>query len=140
MMAEDESFKVTDRRGRPREEADADAARSAITGPSLAGASPMEAETRSVPAGGTERPGPDLQSLFVMLASSALISLGEAADPSTGERRVDLDQAREAIDMLGLLREKTAGNRTDQESRLLEQIMYDLQMRFVRAAEAGRPS
>ena len=41
--------------------------------------------------------------------------------------------------MLGLLRDKTSGNRTDQESRLLEQIMYDLQMRFVRATEAGRP-
>ncbi len=135
-MAEDESFKVTDRRGRPRDEADADGGRSVNPGPLLAGPTPTEADPRSAPAGPAEHPGADLQSLFVMFASSALISLGEAADPSTGERRVDLEQARDAIDMLGLLRDKTSGNRTDQESRLLEQIMYDLQMRFVRATEA----
>ena len=65
--------------------------------------------------------------------------LAEAADPVTRERRVDLEQAREAIDVLLLLRDKTSGNRTEPESRLLEEIVYDLQMRFVRAAEAGRP-
>ena len=74
----------------------------------------------------------------MIFASSALINLGEAADPVTGERRVDLEQAREAIDVLLLLRDKTSGNRTEQESRLLEEIVYDLQMRFVRAAEAER--
>ena len=52
---------------------------------------------------------------------------------------MDLEQAREAIDVLVLLRDKTSGNRTEQESRLLEEIVYDLQMRFVRAAEAGPP-
>jgi hypothetical protein len=129
MMAEDESFKVTDRRGRPREESEE--ASATDSRPSLTGspASPPEAAPR----------GPDLQSLFVMFATSALISLGEEADPSTGERRVDLDQARDAIDMLALLRDKTSGNRTEEENRLLEQIMYDLQIRFVRAAESGRP-
>src|SRR5262249_56164413 len=86
---------------------------------------------------GAASPGPDLQSLLVMFASSALISLGDAADPSTGERHVDLDQARDAIDMLALLRDKTAGNRTAEEDRLLEQIMYDLQMRFGRGTASG---
>jgi Domain of unknown function (DUF1844) len=134
MMAEDESFKVTDRRGRPREESEE--ASSTDPRPSLTGS--PRAETRS--ASPPEAPrGPDLQSLFVMFASSALISLGEAADPSTGERHVDLDQARDAIDMLALLRDKTSGNRTEEENRLLEQIMYDLQIRFVRVAESGRP-
>jgi uncharacterized protein DUF1844 len=74
-----------------------------------------------------------------MFASTALISLGEAADPATRERRVDLEQAREAIDALLVLRDKTSGNRTEQEDRLLEELVYDLQMRFVRVAEA-RPS
>jgi hypothetical protein len=69
-----------------------------------------------------------------MFATSALINLGEAADPQTGERHVDLAQARDAVDMLLLLRDKTAGNRSEDESRLLEEILYDLQMRFVRVA------
>ena len=80
---------------------------------------------------------PATAALFVgfFLASSALINLGEAPDPMSGERQVDLDQAKEAIDLLRLLREKTEGNRTEHESRLLEQILYDVQMRFVQATE-----
>jgi len=72
-----------------------------------------------------------------MLASSALVHLGEAADPATGERVFDLEQAKEAIDLLGLLRIKTEGNRTDLESHLLEEMLYDLQMRFVNAARSA---
>jgi hypothetical protein len=136
-MAEDESFKVTDRRGRPREESEQGPF--ADPRPSFIGPPPPRAEGRSVSPTDATSGGPDLQGLFVMFASSALISLGEAADPSTGERHVDLDQARDAIDMLALLRDKTAGNRTEEESRLLEQILYDLQMRFVRATESGPP-
>lgn len=71
-----------------------------------------------------------------MLASSALVNLGEAADPATGERVLDLEQAKEAIDLLALLRIKTNGNRTEQESHLLEEMLYDLQLRFVNAARS----
>jgi hypothetical protein len=78
-----------------------------------------------------------LGALFVMLANSALVGLGAVPEPGTDERRVDLDQARPAIDILVMLRDKTQGNRTDQESRLLEELIYDLQMRFVRAARGG---
>ena len=135
-MAEEESFKITDRRGRSR--GDSEEASAADPRASRSGPPPAHPETRSADPPDTPSRGPDLQGLFVMFASSALISLGDAADPSTGERHVDLDQARDAIDMLALLRDKTAGNRTEEESRLLEQIMYDLQMRFVQASDAGR--
>jgi uncharacterized phage protein gp47/JayE len=74
-----------------------------------------------------------------MFATSALVSLGEGADPATGETRVDLEEARHGIDALLVLRDKTSGNRTEQEDRLLEELVYDLQMRFVRTAEARRP-
>jgi hypothetical protein len=67
----------------------------------------------------------------MMFASSALIALGEAPDPATGERAQDLEQAREAIDLLLLLRDKTEGNRSPEESRLLEHLLYDLQMRYL---------
>jgi hypothetical protein len=129
-MPDEETFKVTDRRGRSRE----------ATGPEPAGASaptvesPPEASPRTLAAEPGGRPEkPDLQGLFIMFASSALIHLGDAPDPVTGELRVDLAHAQQAIDVLLLLREKTQGNRTDQESRVLEQIVYDLQMRFVEA-------
>jgi hypothetical protein len=69
----------------------------------------------------------------MMFASSALVSLGVAPDPQTNESRRDLGQARVAIDLLLMLREKTSGNRTEQETQLLEGILYDLQVRFVSA-------
>jgi len=126
-MAEEESFKVTDRRGRVKDSAPS------VESPLSVAPGGWAEERPST----TDRPAtgrPDLQGLFVMFASSALINLGEAEDPVTGERHVDLEQAQEAIDLLLLLREKTEGNRTDQESRLLEQVLYDLELRFVQAA------
>jgi hypothetical protein len=59
--------------------------------------------------------------------------------PETNERTLDVDQAKGAIDMLLMLRDKTQGNRTEGESRLLEDILYDLQMRFVKAARRRQP-
>ena len=132
-MAEEESFKITDRRHR-------DAAADPLPSPRAEPASPPSpprAASAPPPPEGRDSTGPDLASLFVMFASSAMIALGEAPDPMSGERSIDLTQAREAVDILLLLREKTEGNRSEQENHLLEEILYDLQMRFVRAAKGG---
>ena len=132
-MAEDETFKVTDRRRRD----ETDESPTVPGPPDPAAPAPRAAAAGSASQGPAPAPqgGPDLQGLFIMLASSALVNLGEAADPETGERVLDLDQAKDAIDLLSLLRVKTEGNRTDQESHLLEEMLYDLQLRFVRAAK-----
>jgi len=74
-----------------------------------------------------------LTTLFLMLASSALVHLGKAPDPTTGVAQRDLAQARLSIDLLRLLGEKTEGHRTAEESQFLEEILYDLQMQFVQA-------
>lgn len=74
-----------------------------------------------------------LEGLFVMLASSAVVALGEAADPMTGQSRKDPAAAADAIDLLVLLREKTDGNRTPRETQLLDELVYDLQLRYVAA-------
>ncbi len=75
----------------------------------------------------------------MMFANSALSGLGEVADPVTGQRHIDLAQAEEGIDVLLLLREKTEGNRTAEESAALDDALYDLQMRFDRMAELPPP-
>ena len=143
-MAEEESFKVTDRRGREQERTWESTQGAAVppSRPELAasGREPLghEPQPEAVPSIQSSEGQVDLQSLFIMFASSALVNLGEA-DPATGERLIDLDQARDAIDVLLLLRDKTAGNRTEHESRLLEQILYDVQMRYIQVArEAPR--
>jgi len=134
-MAEDETFKVTDRRRRD----DIDGAPAAPAPPDPAAPAPRTSPAGSSPPGPAASPrgGPDLRGLFIMFASSALVNLGEAADPETGERVLDLDQAEDAIDLLSLLRVKTEGNRTEQESHLLEEMLYDLRLRFVRAAKGA---
>ena len=75
-----------------------------------------------------------------MLAGSAAMALGEAPDPMTGQAHRDLDQAADLIDLLILLREKTEGNRSPEETQILDEIVYDLQLRYVSATKrAGRP-
>lgn len=140
-MADDETFRVRDRRR--RDDADDDTAASPPPEPDRP-PEPMAPPSRSEAPGPrlvgpstAPQESPDLRGLFIMLASSALVNLGEAADPATGERVLDLEQAKEAIDLLALLRIKTNGNRTDQESHLLEEMLYDLQLRFVNAARSA---
>jgi len=125
-MAQGESedvFKVTDRRRRVDDE---EAPRSAPAAAEPPQPSPVDLS----PAG--ER---SLAGLFMMLASSAVVALGEAPDPLTGQRQVDLAQAADAIDLLILLREKTEGNRSPDENRILEEVLYDLQLRYVHATK-----
>ncbi len=71
-------------------------------------------------------------SAFVLgLASSALIHLGAHPDPESGQVKVDLPLARQSIDVLALLREKTRGNLTPEEDNLFGSILSDLQLRYV---------
>ncbi|MBK7599162.1 MAG: DUF1844 domain-containing protein [Acidobacteria bacterium] len=69
---------------------------------------------------------------FLMgIASSAFIYLGLVEHPATGKRQVDLMAAKESIDMLSMLRDKTRGNLTGGEERFFEEILSDLRMQFV---------
>ncbi len=73
---------------------------------------------------------------FIMsLNTSALYHLGAIGDPATGKKTVDLDLARHAIDTLILLQEKTKGNLSGNEEELLKNILYDIKLRFVKAAK-----
>jgi len=136
-MSEEETFKVTDRRGRAEEVPAAGHPAETSGGGGSSGAPPRERGHEAKPVSPEASRPSELGALFVMFANAALVSLGAVQEPGTGEGRLDLDQARSAIDILVMLRDKTQGNRTDQESRLLEELVYDLQMRFVRAARRG---
>ena len=72
-------------------------------------------------------------STFILsLASSTLVQLGEVPDPATSKTAaVDPLMARHSIDILDMLREKTKGNLTDQESQMLESMLYELRMKYV---------
>jgi hypothetical protein len=71
---------------------------------------------------------------LLSLSTQAMIALGDIENPVTGKTERDLEQARFTIDLLEILQEKTEGNRTDEESRTLETLLYDLRMRYVAAS------
>ncbi|HEX8819759.1 MAG TPA: DUF1844 domain-containing protein [Archangium sp.] len=70
---------------------------------------------------------------LVGLASSALIHLGEAPNPETGRSERDLVLARQSMDLLGMLHDKTRGNLTSEEQQLFDNLLADLRLRFVKA-------
>lgn len=73
----------------------------------------------------------DFATFILSLSHSALMHLGEAPDPDTNQVSVDLPLAKQNIDILGLLEEKTKGNLDGDEERLLAQVLFDLRMRYV---------
>jgi hypothetical protein len=79
----------------------------------------------------------DLVGLFMMLGSLAIASLEGVPDPATGRVQRDPGQAAEVIDLLLLLREKTEGRRTPEETQALDEVIYELQVRYVKATTRG---
>ena len=91
-----------------------------------------EAQQASSPEGQAKQPFQIDFSTFIMsLTSSAFYHLGDIADPETGKTETNLPAVQQTIDMLIMLREKTQGNLTEEEAKLLEQLVYELQMKFV---------
>ena len=80
-------------------------------------------------------PEVNFSSLIFSLSSSALLHLGEIADPTTGKKMEDLPMAKHAIDTIAMLKEKTQGNLTDEEEKFIDTILTDLRWRYVKAAE-----
>ncbi len=80
-----------------------------------------------------ELPEVDFSTFVLSLGHSALVHLGVAPDlPGTQTER-DLVLAKQTIDLLGILADKTKGNLTGEEERLMEQLLYDLRSQYVEA-------
>ena len=83
-----------------------------------------------------EAPAESNFSMFISgLALQVLMQLGEIPNPVTKKKEKELEQAKYLIDILAMLKEKTANNLTKEEARLFEDTLYDLRMRFVTAAK-----
>ena len=82
-------------------------------------------------AGGEPQSAIDFATFVMSLAASALINLGEHEDDQ-GKHQVNLPLARQSIEILGMLREKTRGNLTEEEQSTLEHVLYDLRLRFLK--------
>ncbi len=139
MEEEKKDFTVKDRRafseeGRPTRE------KSEAEKPETAAAEKEKKDQRKADAqpqasGDTKTsplPEVNFATFIFSLNSSALLHLGVIGDPTTGKRAKNLPLAKQTIDILGMLEEKTRGNLTDEESAMLTNILYDLRIIYVR--------
>ncbi len=97
---------------------------------------PQETPQESPQEASQETPQPQItfSSFLISLGSSAFIHLGDIADPGTGEHTKNLPLAKQTIDLLVMLREKTRNNLQEDEEKLFDHLLYDLRMRFVKEA------
>jgi hypothetical protein len=136
------SFKVQDRRrfsatGEAREDVEEPTVRGASSSEQAATAAPQPDTTAAPPPGDAPlhaaQDGEEITfaSFVFSLSTQALVHLGEIPDPVGGTTQVQLEAARQIIDILAVLDEKTRGNLDPAESSLLESALYDLRMRYV---------
>lgn len=88
----------------------------------------------------TQEPsGVSFAGFVISLATTAAVHFGDLADPGTGERiEPDLAAAHQMIELIALLQEKTKGNLTDEEAKLVDDLLYELRMRYVQAQQGER--
>lgn len=84
-----------------------------------------------------QAPLPEINfSTFIFsLNTSALLHLGEVPDPASGKEQEDLAMAKQTIDLIAMLEDKTRGNLTPDEENLIKHILYDLRLRYVQKAK-----
>ena len=86
-----------------------------------------------------EQPAISFAGFIISLATTAAVHFGDLADPNTGEReQPNLAAAHQMIDLIAMLQDKTKGNLTPEEARLVEDLLYELRMRSVQAQQGER--
>ncbi|MBN1586327.1 MAG: DUF1844 domain-containing protein [Candidatus Omnitrophica bacterium] len=97
---------------------------------------PAQKET----AGEQERQGPGSESAFQIFISSlgiqTLMHLGELPNPMTQQPELQMDQAKHMMDILEMLQQKTKGNLTSTEAQLLDDLLYELRMKYIARIQA----
>ena len=126
-----EGFTIKDRRAFDSEGKAREPSEKAEEAPKKEKEEPKKETTEKTP----PLPEVNFSSFLLSLSSSALLHMGEIPDPQSGEQRKDMALAKQSIDILNLLKDKTTGNLTAEENNLLENLLYDLRMRFVKASE-----
>jgi hypothetical protein len=139
---QEESFRVIDRRpftaeGELRQDVVEQQEREATVPPPAPPTSePNQAVAAPPPPVDTPKRSPAFENLVRMLGSNAAMVLGAYADPRTGQPMIDPDAARELIDMLDALREKTHGNLAPEEDNLLLDLLGKLKMTYLEVNQA----
>lgn len=138
-MEDEKGFVIKDRRRfddsgearseTPREEA---AAKPQEPKPEPKAAEPRTDEPKQQAQAEATFPELNFATFVFSLGTSAMYHFGDFPDPVTKKAERNLEAAKQTIDILGILKDKTKGNLNDDEDRLLESLLYELRMRYVR--------
>ena len=133
---EEKGFVVKDRRKFSLDDAERETGTEQVQGQTNAEqeqrqAGPAKASREDQEKGSVPLPEVTLATFVFSLSSSALLHLGEIPDPETNKVQVYLPLAKQIIDTLGMLQEKTKGNLDPDEDNLLKSVLYDLRLRYV---------
>jgi hypothetical protein len=132
---DERSFTVSDRRFSARRESEdrpSERPQSAASSTERPTQAPPQADAPHA----TAAEGMNFASFLISLGTQAFMHLGDIPNPLTQQREKDLPAAKQMIDLLGILQSKTQGNLTADEEHLLQQLLLDLRLRYVR--ETGR--
>jgi len=133
---EGKGFKVADRRRFSPETGEARETTATADAPSETAeprAGEIRGEAHNEP--GEQLPEINFSTFVISLSTQALMHLGEIPDPTTGKVEGDFPVAKQMIDIIGVLQEKTRGNLDPGEQQLMEDVLYDLRMRYVEAVK-----
>ena len=87
-----------------------------------------------------QEPALSFAAFVLSLAHTAAVHFGDIPDPVTGESgRSNLPAAQQMIDILAVIEEKTRGNLSAEERQLLEQLLFELRMRYIEVEKSGAP-
>ena len=133
MSEEDKGFKVKDHRAFAHEEQAADSKKEEQKPADEPQAQAAEEPTETVDAGEQfQLPQINFSTFIVSLNASAFVNLGMMDDPASGKKVKNLAMAKQTIDILSMLQEKTVGNLSKDEESMLKSILYDLKINYVK--------
>ena len=125
---EEQEFKVTDKRGF-REDPVPNASEPADTASKVESSPKTETPPKQEPEASS--PPIDFPSYLLSYYTQGLVLLGEVPNPYTNKKEEDLESARNIIDILTMLEQKTKGNLSKDEGQLLESVLYELRIKFM---------
>ncbi|HEX9452916.1 MAG TPA: DUF1844 domain-containing protein [Candidatus Binatia bacterium] len=80
-------------------------------------------------------PAINFSTFVISLSTQALMHLGEIPDPISGKVDADVEVAKQMVDIIAMLKDKTRGNLSASEDRLMDDILFDLRMKYVEAVK-----
>ena len=135
MVEEEKGFIIKDKRTFSQETAEKSTAEKSTEEPQKTEEEIGKEQEAAAEEEETQLPEVNFATFIFSLSSSALLHFGEIPEPTSGTKKKNLPMAKHAIDILGMLEEKTKGNLTPDEEQLFKSILYDLRMRYVKETE-----